>query len=83
MSEDFVEYEDEIPVLGAIQVVGGGVTIGPNINLETDEDLVTFEAVAMIPTEEGPQLGMLPILMSTDTWDMLRTTTKYITKEQA
>ena len=69
--DEFLEYKEEIPVLAPVQVVGGGIRIEPNENLDTDEVVVTFEAVAMVPTAEGPQLGMIPILMEVSVFDML------------
>lgn len=71
MSDDAVEFEGEIPLLTPIQVVGGGIRIEPNENLDSDEIVVTFEAVAMVPAPQGLQLGLLPMLMETSVWDLL------------
>lgn len=70
---------DDLPLVAPVQAIGGGVQIGPNSNLETDEDVVTVELVAYVPSPDGPTLGLLPVLMTPDVWNMLvfeATTTK-------
>lgn len=81
-AEDFVEYDEEVPILSPVQIVGGGISIGVNPNLDLDEPIVTFEAVSMIADEGGPELAMIPILMTTAVWDMLTSTVTYLNPEQ-
>ena len=68
--EEFVG-PDDLPVLAPVQPVGGNIHIGPNENLDTDEVVVTMELLAMVPSPEGPQLAILPVLMETEVFDML------------
>lgn len=82
MSDEAVEFNDEIPMLTPVQVVGGGIRIGPNPNLETDATVVTLEVVAVLPTPDGPELGMLPILMEPEVWDMLIAEQSVVTPEE-
>ena len=68
---DFIPFEEDLPILSPVHIIGGEIRIDVNPNLETDEVIVTFEAIALVPTEDGPQQGLLPILMEVATWDNL------------
>lgn len=69
--EEAADFEGDIPLMSPVQIIGGGIRIAPNENLDTDQVVVTFEALAMVPTEAGPQLGLLPILMDPSVWQHL------------
>lgn len=73
--EEFVELTieqlDQMPLLAPVQAVGGGIRIGPNSNLGTDDVVVTAELVVQVPTAEGPQVGLLPVLLTVEVWQHL------------
>jgi len=78
---DFEEITDDLPLVAPVQAVGGGVRIGPNPNLTTDEDVVTVELVAHVPSPDGPVLALLPVLMEPDVWHKLVFEATSTTKE--
>lgn len=69
-----IPFNEDMPVYLPVNVVGGRIMIGPNENLTTDEPVVAFEAIIVVPPmdeESAESLALLPILMDVATWDAL------------
>lgn len=75
-----IELPEDLPVLPPVQAVGGAITVGPNENLDYEGDVATIELLVQYPTEDGPTLGLLPIVAEPGVLDML---IDNITREEA